>query len=62
MEAELHAGSRGGGVSMVAYNLTKVLANQATVTYFPSYIPQSYAVNLLKVYSRLARREFKIIR
>jgi len=63
MEPELHAGSRGGGVSMVAYNLTKALANQSTVTYFPSYIvsPESYAVNLFKVYSRFVRRDFEII-
>jgi glycosyltransferase involved in cell wall biosynthesis len=62
-EPELHAGSRGGGVSMVAYHLTKALANQARVTYFPSYVvsQRSYPVNLLKVYSRFARRDFEII-
>lgn len=63
MEPELRAGSRGGGVSMVAYQLTKALANQATVTQFPSFFasPRSYAVNLLKVYSRFAARDFEII-
>jgi glycosyltransferase involved in cell wall biosynthesis len=63
MEPELHAGSRGGGVSMVAYHLTRALANMATVTYFPSYVvsPRSYAVNLLKVYSYFARKDFEII-
>jgi glycosyltransferase involved in cell wall biosynthesis len=63
MEPELHAGSRGGGVSMVAYNLTKALAKEVAITYFPSYnvSPRSYAVNLLKVYGRFARRSFKII-
>jgi glycosyltransferase involved in cell wall biosynthesis len=63
MEPELHAGSRGGGVSMVAYHLTKALANRARVTCFPSYIvsPRNYAANLLKVYSRFAIRDFEII-
>ena len=46
---------------MVAYYITKALANQMTVTYFPSYVPRSYTVNLFKVYSRLARRDFEIL-
>ena len=63
MEPELHAGSLGGGVSMVAYNLTKALARQVSITFFPSYkvSPQRYAFNLLKVYSRFALRDFKVI-
>jgi glycosyltransferase involved in cell wall biosynthesis len=63
MEPEQHAGSRGGGVSMVASNLTRALANQATVTYFPKYAvsPQSYVFNVLKVYGRFVRRDFQIV-
>lgn len=63
MEPELHAGSRGGGVSMVAYHLTNALSNRASVTCFPSSIvsPQKYAAKLFKVYSRFARRNFEII-
>ncbi len=63
MEPELHAGSQGGGVSMVAYNLTKALAHHANVTYFPSYkvTSRSYPFRLLKVFSRFAAKDFKII-
>jgi glycosyltransferase involved in cell wall biosynthesis len=63
MEPELRVDSVRGGVAMVAYNLTKTLENQATVTYFPSIVvsPRCYAVNLLKVYRRFASREFEII-
>jgi glycosyltransferase involved in cell wall biosynthesis len=63
MEPELDAGSRGGGVSMVACNLTRAMADKVTVTYFPSYVvsSQNYALNLFKVYSRFASRDFKIV-
>lgn len=62
-EPELHAGSLGGGVSMVAYNLTKALAKQATITYFPSYAASSknYPAKLLKVYSKFAMRNFNVV-
>jgi len=37
------------------------LANQIMVTYYPSYVPRSYAINLLKVYIGLAGKDFDVI-
>ena len=62
-EPELHAGSKGGGVSMVAFNLTRVLDSRVNLTCFPSNnVPsRSYPFKLLKIYSRFVGKDFKII-
>ena len=54
--------SRAGGVSNVAYHLTKALAKKANVTYFLRFRPKKdYLTNLLNVYRKFLMKEFDIM-
>jgi glycosyltransferase involved in cell wall biosynthesis len=60
-EPRLSSHSKGGGVFMVNYNLSKaLLANQVMLTYYPAFHPKSFAGGLLKVYSGLLKSQIDI--
>ena len=49
-----------GGVSNVAYQLTRALAEKIRITCYPKFIPQrSFAIKLLNIYS--AMKNFDVI-
>ena len=51
-----------GGVTNVAYNLPRAMANRIEVTYFPAFLlRRSYVVRLLNVLRRLAIGDFEIV-
>ena len=51
-----------GGVSNVAYHLTKALAKKVNMTYFPPFMPKkTYLINFLNVYRKFLMKEFDII-
>jgi glycosyltransferase involved in cell wall biosynthesis len=51
-----------GGVSNVAYHLSRALAKNALITYFPNFVPKrDYATKILNVYRRLAIGDFDVV-
>jgi glycosyltransferase involved in cell wall biosynthesis len=60
-EPKINFGTHVGGVFMVAHYLSGALTNEVSLTYYPSYNPQNYVKNLLKVYIGLGRRGFDVI-
>ena len=51
-----------GGVSNVAYNLSRALEKKIIITRYPALVSKSrYAISLLKIYSHLAIQDFDIV-
>ena len=51
-----------GGVSNVAYYLTKALAKKVNITYFPRFAPKKgYLINFFNVHRNFVMKEFDII-
>lgn len=60
---DLYAGvPKYGGVSNVAYNLSRALAKNVKISCYPSFVTEkSYLSKLLNIYGRLAIRDFDIV-